>query len=158
MLGTHRKSPGFWIGPLDHQSDLLSHIFPWVWKLVFHISRFRGGYNLSTWSLIFLLNPQDLDEKERQLEEQQNRVQSLSNVLAKQQNVWNLVTLDAVWKNFSNVPNSRGIFSLCLDALSVDMSFEILRSWICNAGGFLPSDESQMNMLKSCFDLPSGND
>eukprot|EP00438_Fugacium_kawagutii_P022756 Skav215868 [mRNA] locus=scaffold3733:63333:65365:+ [translate_table: standard] len=30
---------------------------------------------------------QDLDEKERQLEEQQNRVQSLSNILAKQQNV-----------------------------------------------------------------------
>lgn len=35
-----------------------------------------------------LLNAEmDLDEKERQLEEQQNRVQSLSNVLAKQQNV-----------------------------------------------------------------------
>ena len=34
-------------------------------------------------------DPKDLDEKERQLEEQQNRVQSLSNVLAKQQNVWN---------------------------------------------------------------------
>ena len=29
----------------------------------------------------------DLDEKEKQLEEHQNRVQSLSNVLAKQQNV-----------------------------------------------------------------------
>ncbi|CAK8989760.1 unnamed protein product [Durusdinium trenchii] len=32
----------------------------------------------------------DLDEKEKQLEEQQNRVQSLSNVLAKQQNVGSL--------------------------------------------------------------------
>ena len=38
---------------------------------------------------IQIFDPEDLDEKERQLEEQQNRVQSLSNVLAKQQNVWN---------------------------------------------------------------------
>lgn len=32
------------------------------------------------------MESKDLDEKERRLEEQQNRVQSLSNVLAKQQN------------------------------------------------------------------------
>ena len=70
--------------------------------------RFGGAYH-----------PKDLDEKERQLEEQQNRVQSLSTVLAKQQNVWNR-DMDA--KQTTTLPKHSGAF--CESALT--QSVEIL--------------------------------
>ncbi|CAK9048354.1 unnamed protein product [Durusdinium trenchii] len=54
-----------------------------------------------------LLNAEmDLDEKEKQLEEQQNRVQSLSNVLAKQQNV-----LDMTAAQLSNQQEQKDMVS-----------------------------------------------